>query len=134
MQDQNLLARKRMFFQTVIFSTTFFIYTVLCIRTENTYDTLYLMTWPLSAIEHSLKWYNQPEYSYWPCPFRIIWDHGLTHLMRSAASRILCHVTQLKSQISNWFSWAWKWVHFTHMTSKVTRSQSIEHLWYVVEW
>ncbi len=30
-------------------------------------------------------------------------------------------------------SWTWQWVHFTQMASTVTRSQSIEHLWDVVE-
>ncbi len=32
-----------------------------------------------------------------------------------------CHKAQI---ISDWFSWTWQWVHFTQMTSTVTRSQS----------
>ncbi len=45
-----------------------------------------------------------------------------THLLMSTSSRIMHHVTKLKS--SQMVSWTWQWVHFTQMTSTVTRSQS----------
>ncbi len=82
---------------------------------------------PLVPIEHRL---NATVY------LSIVSDH--VHPFMTTASHLLmyfqqdnapCHKAQI---ISDWFlehekelvSWTWQWVHFTQMTSTVTRSQS----------
>ncbi len=66
----------------------------------------------------------------------IVADH--VHPFMTTVYHLLMYFQQdnAPSQSSNHLrlvSWTWQWVHFTQMASTVTRSQSIEHLWDVVE-
>ncbi len=81
----------------------------------------------LAPIEHRL---NSTVY------LSIVADH--VHPFMTTVYHLLMYFQQdnAPSQSSNHLrlvSWTWQWVHFTQMTSTVTRSQSIEHLWDVVE-
>ncbi len=82
---------------------------------------------PLVPIKHLL---NATVY------LSIVVDH--VHPFMTTVYHLLMYFQQdnAPSQSSNHLrlvSWTWQWVHFTQMASTVTRSQSIEHLWDVVE-
>ncbi len=86
---------------------------------------------PLSTNWASLKRHSLPEYCCWPCPMTMTLWLQCTHLLMTTSSRIMHHVTKLKSSQTGF--WTWQWVHFTQMASTVTRSQSNRDLWDVVE-
>ncbi len=74
------------------------------------------------------KHHNLPEYCCWPCPS--LYDYSVLFFW-CTSSRIM-HMSQSSNHL-RLVSWTWQWVHFTQMASTVTRSQSIEQLWDVVE-
>ncbi len=72
----------------------------------------------LSSNWASFKCHNL-EYCCWPCPS--LYDYSVP-IFWWTSSRIMHHVTKLKSSQTGFLNMTW--VHFTQMASTVTRSQS----------
>ncbi len=72
---------------------------------------------PLSTNWALFKRHSLPEYCC--CPRPSLYDYSVP-IFWCTSSRIMHHVTNHLRLVS----WTWQWVHFTQMTSTVTRSQS----------